>query len=186
MTSTAPSRRYRPVLWSVLALPILAAAVAMQFDGSGVDWTPGDFVAAAILLGGTGLALELLLRNPRGMPYRLASLLAAGGLLLLVWANLAVGIVGSENDPFNAFYFLAVPLVVLGAILSRLKPSGMAATMALATAVPAILAVAAIILGKHLQPMDSLREVLVANGLFVTLFGASTLLYRQAAIREPR
>lgn len=179
-----PFTPYRPLMWGILSLPIIGSAIAMQFEGSGVEWTPGDFMAATVLLGGAGLAVEGLMRVPGKAPYRLAAVLAVFGLLFLVWANLAVGIVGSENDPFNSLYFLAVPLVVLGAILARLKPRGMALTMAAAAAIPVLLAIAALLLGKQHQPLDSVREILVANGLFATIFTASALLFRQAAKRE--
>jgi hypothetical protein len=43
----------------ILALPL----VAMQFDGSGVDWTIGDFALAGALLTVVGIALELAVRK---------------------------------------------------------------------------------------------------------------------------
>ena len=75
----------------VTALILLIPLVAMQFT-SEVNWGPGDFVVAAGLLGMTAIALELAARAgiSRG-----AKLLAAGAILfalLVVWAELAVGL----------------------------------------------------------------------------------------------
>ncbi len=77
--------------WGLAALILLLPAVAMQFT-SEVAWGPGDFLAAAALLGLTGLAIEGAVRLTAS-PLRRA-MLAAGAIvaLLVVWAELAVGI----------------------------------------------------------------------------------------------
>lgn len=72
-------------------LALLAPLVAMQVT-SEINWAPGDFLVAALLLGIAGLALELLTRLLR-LPVQ--RWLGAGLVLLallLVWAELAVGI----------------------------------------------------------------------------------------------
>ena len=72
-------------------LALLAPLVAMQVT-SEINWAPGDFLVAALLLGIAGLALELLTRLLR-LPVQ--GWLGAGLVLLallLVWAELAVGI----------------------------------------------------------------------------------------------
>lgn len=81
----------RRVLLASLAV-LLAPAVAMRFTDE-VNWGPGDFLAGGALLAGTGLAYVLAKRRIAGRPGRLllGGLLALG--LLLVWAELAVGIV---------------------------------------------------------------------------------------------
>ena len=76
-----------------VAAPVLLAlpAVVVLFT-SEMNWGPDDFAAAAILHGGTGLALELAARwlvDPRK---RALAELAIVGALLVVWAVLAVGI----------------------------------------------------------------------------------------------
>lgn len=85
------SARSRALLWGVIAVLLVLPAVAMLFT-SEMNWGPEDFVVAAILLGGTGLALELAARwlvDPRK---RALAALAIVGALLVVWAELAVGI----------------------------------------------------------------------------------------------
>ena len=180
MSSEPSTNRWRFLLWGILALPLLAATTAYVID-PGFGWSGFDFMLATLLLGGTGLVLDLLLLSRTNRDYRLASVIGFGGLLFLIWSNLAVGIVGSENDPFNQFYFLCLPIIAFGAVLARLKAGGMAKVMAIAATICGALMVAALVLGKHLQPMDSVAEVLIVNMLFVTLFGASAWLYRSAA-----
>ena len=80
----------RRVLLATLAI-LLVPAAAMRFTDE-VNWGPGDFLAGGALLAGTGLAYVLAKRRIAGRPGRmlLGGLLALG--LLLVWAELAVGI----------------------------------------------------------------------------------------------
>lgn len=81
----------RKLGWSMAALLLLAPAVAMVFSTQ-VNWGPGDFAAAALLLGGTGLGLELAARLPARA--RLIAAAAVAGAALLIWVELAVGIIG--------------------------------------------------------------------------------------------
>jgi hypothetical protein len=93
MRSTQPNKDLRRVLLATAAI-LLVPLVAMCFTAE-VNWGPGDFAAAALLLGGIGSLYVLLTRKLRTPVQRRA---IGGGLLLtlmLVWAELAVGIFGS-------------------------------------------------------------------------------------------
>ena len=75
-------------------LLLLVPLIAMRFTAE-VDWTVSDFAVAAGLLYGTGIACELVLRRIGSTPVRIA---LCGGLvllLLLTWAELAVGVFGT-------------------------------------------------------------------------------------------
>ncbi len=74
----------------VLLLPL----VAMQFT-SEVQWTASDFVVAGVLLFGTGLLIELVLRETKKGAWRILAVLGLMLLFLLTWLELAVGIFGS-------------------------------------------------------------------------------------------
>ncbi len=73
---------------------LLIPYLAMKFTGE-VNWTAIDFITAGVLLLGTGLGCEFVLRKVKNTRYRLA--ICAGILLLLfiVWAELAVGLIGT-------------------------------------------------------------------------------------------
>lgn len=74
----------------LLCIPL----VAMLFTNE-VNWSPFDFIVAGILLVGTGLLLEVILRKVKSTRNRL---LLAGFILflfLVTWLELAVGIFGS-------------------------------------------------------------------------------------------
>jgi hypothetical protein len=75
---------------ALLAIPF----IAMQFT-SEVDWKVGDFVLFGVLLFGTGLLCELILRNVKTTQNRIILCAVALLIFLLIWAELAVGIFGS-------------------------------------------------------------------------------------------
>jgi len=90
---TLQNKRLIGILIGVSALLFLPF-IAMQFT-SEVNWGFGDFMAAGILLFGTGLAIEFVLRKVKKTTSRL---LICGVILLvlfLVWAELAVGLFGT-------------------------------------------------------------------------------------------
>lgn len=78
------------VVGALLLIPL----IAMQFTEE-VNWSPGDFVVMGGLLFGTGLMIDLVLRKVKGTFPRIAICGLVLFVLLLVWAELAVGIFGS-------------------------------------------------------------------------------------------
>jgi hypothetical protein len=72
---------------------LLISAVAMLFTDE-VAWGLGDFIAAGVLLFGTGLMYELSVKMTQSHKYRTGIGILLLAALLLVWAELAVGILG--------------------------------------------------------------------------------------------
>ncbi len=179
-TAGAKGNEVRIAGWSLAAGLLLLPLVAMQFTEE-VAWGPEDFVFAVVLIGGTGGLLELAARMSRNWFYRAGAALALGAGFLMVWANAAVGLIGSENDDANALFFGVLAVGLAGAGLSRLRAGGMARTMAaMATAqiAVAILAFAAGLgNGGALYPVDILGVTAVFGGMWAL----SGLLFRQAA-----
>ena len=66
----------------------------MQFTDE-VNWSLLDFVLAGTLLLGTGLICELVLRKVKKTSLRVAICVTVLLILLFIWAELAVGIIGS-------------------------------------------------------------------------------------------
>lgn len=86
-------KRLAGILTAILLL-LLLPLIAMLFTNE-VSWTIFDFVVAGILLLGTGLLAELLLRNIKNRNQRFAAIAGLLAVLFLVWAELAVGIFGT-------------------------------------------------------------------------------------------
>ena len=77
-----------------VAILLLIPLIAMQFTAE-VNWTPYDFVVAGFLLIGTGLIFDLVIRKIKNIKSRIAISLVLLIALLLIWAELAVGIFGT-------------------------------------------------------------------------------------------
>jgi hypothetical protein len=164
-------------------LILMVPLVAMQFTDE-VVWTPSDFVVAGALLFGTGLTYLLVSRKGDTLAYRAATGLALGAALFLVWANLAVGLIGDEGNPANLMYLGVLAVGIVGAILARLRPGGMARALFATAAAHALVGVIALAFGLGGAASGPL-EIVGVTGLFFVLFAGSGGLFVRAA-REQR
>jgi len=177
---------YRPATRLVLAtafilmLPLLAMQVTDQ-----VVWDLADFAVAGALLVGTGLMYELAARKAGNIAYRAAVGVALAAALLLVWINLAVGIIGEPDELANGMYVGVLAVGIIGAIIARFQPHGMARALFATALAQALVAVIALIFGLG-SPASGPLEILALNGSFVALFVGSALLFRYAAREQPR
>lgn len=163
---------WRILGWGGAAALIAAPLVAMRFTRA-VNWDAADFLFAAALFAVAGGLLELAVRLSPSRAYRAGFAVAVLGGLLTIWINLAVGIVGAEDDPFNLWFF-AVPAVgAFGALAARFRARGMALTMVAVAAVQAAIFVVASVRGAGF--------VLPATILFGGLWLAAGWLFARAA-----
>ena len=87
------NKRLKCTLLTVAFL-LLIPLIAMQFTDE-VNWTSFDFVVAGALLLGTGLIFNLVIRKIKNIKYRLAISVALVIVLLFIWTELAVGMLGT-------------------------------------------------------------------------------------------
>lgn len=85
------------IIVSTVAFLLLIPLIAMQFTDE-VKWTLLDFIVAAVLLLSAGLICDLVIRKVKKLKFRIALCMAILVMLLLIWAELAVGILGA---PFS-------------------------------------------------------------------------------------
>lgn len=78
-----------------VAILLLVPFGAMQLGVEGANWTGFDFIAAAVILLGAGLAIEVALRVVKRFEYRVAACVAILSALALVWAEIAIGVFGT-------------------------------------------------------------------------------------------
>jgi hypothetical protein len=139
-----------------------------------------DFVAFGVMLLMVGIPLELAVRMTRDWSYRGGALLALLGMFFTIWASLAVGIVGSEGNPANMWFFGALLVGIVGSAIARFRPNGMAIAM-VATAAAMGLAFAIAVMGPTDEPNVSHWLELAGTGVFAALFLGSAALFRRAA-----
>lgn len=119
---------WRIAAWGTAALLLLLPLVAMQLTDE-VTWDGEDFIFAGVLIGGTGLIFELAVRKSGNLAYRAGVGIALAGAFLTIWANGAVGMIGSEGNPYNLLFGGVIAVALAGAIVARFRPAGMARAM---------------------------------------------------------
>ncbi|PVM83815.1 hypothetical protein [Caulobacter endophyticus] len=180
MTGTTHGRMRRGSRWTLLvwggAAGLLALpAIAMRFTAE-VNWTAGDFLAmGAMLLVAAGL-VELAVRLSGDIAYRLGACVAVAASFLLIWINLAVGIVGSEDNRANQLFAGVLATALLGAVLAGFRPAGMARAMVAAAVAQGLVCLTVFAMGQGL--------ILAATGVFAGLWLAAAALFARAARKD--
>ncbi len=166
---------------SILMVPL----VAMLFTNE-VNWSLLDFIVMGILLFGAGFTYVLISKVSDSMAYRTAIGVAVVAGLLLIWVNLAVGIIGSEDNPANLLYVGVLATGIIGAGIARLQLRGMAQTL-FATALAQMLVpvIALIIWRPSLDEPPGIVGVFMLNAFFAALFVVSALLFQRAGRGQP-
>lgn len=106
--------------------------------------------------------------------------LALLGAFLTIWTNLAVGIVGSNDNPANFLFFGALLVGVAGAIVARFRPRGLGIAMAVTAAALCVAFVIAVS-GPTDEPWVPHVRELIGTSVFAALFLASAALFRRAS-----
>jgi hypothetical protein len=174
MVETAGTRWnvWRVARWSVAALMLLTPVVMMQVEGSGWNWGVGDFVFAAVMIGGTGLLYELAERVSGNRAYRAGMALALITSFLTVWTTIV------RDDDTGIGYFLLIMAAAVGGFACRFRSDGMARAMLGIAAMQMLYGVA---IATAPSTADSPVRVLLFNGFFAFLWLAAGGLFRKAA-----
>ena len=171
--------RWRIAAWAAAALLLLLPLFAMQVTDQ-VVWDVADFAFFGALLVGAGVTYELAARMTGNTAYRAAVGVALAAAFILVWMNLAVGVIGTERDDANLMYGGVLAVGIIGAIIARFQPDGMARALFATALAQALVAVIALLAGLG-SPWSGPGEILILNGFFVALFVGSASLFRKAA-----
>lgn len=169
----------------ITLLILLIPFVAMQFTDE-VNWGVGDFIIMGTLLFITGLTYALVTRYAPNMIYRAGVLGAVGTTFLMVWANLAVGLIGAGPNLGNLMYIGVVAVVLIGTFLSRFTPKGMELTMFASALALVLLTVIALFANMNEYLASSVTEIIGVNAFFAALYTVSGLLFRYVALQQSK
>ena len=111
--------------------------------------------------------------------YRLALGLAVATVLFLIWAIGALGIIGEGGRP-DRMYLGVFAVAVIGTLVARLRPRGMALVLLATALAQALVAVIALIAGYQHNEGASVVEILGINAMYVVLFALSAWLFARA------
>jgi len=170
---------WRIIGWGAAATLLVAPFVAMQFTRD-VNWTASDFMLFGFMLLAVGLPLELAARYAHDRHYVAGAALALLGAFLVTWANLAVGIVGSENNSANMLFFLVLSAGAAAAVVSRFRSLAMSRAM-MGTALGLAVAFAIAVSLPTDEPQVSHLRNFAGTSVFAAFFLLSAWFFRRAA-----
>ena len=171
--NTRKGNPWRLAVWGTAAGLLLLPAIAMQLGAEGVHWTAFDFVVMGTLLGSCCAAYELATRMSGNTLYRLGFAVAIALGFLLVWINLAVGIIGDEDNLANAVFAGVLLVGAIGALLGQLRAAGMARAM-VATGIAQLLA------GGYALALGSMEGGMLSAAFAVMWFTSAALFLKAA------
>lgn len=173
----------RLIVWTIILVLVLTIFIAMQFT-SEVQWNEVIAYIVILLIAGGVYELWHWLKT-RDKIYRIAFGVGLTGMFLLGWVSGAVGIIGSENNSVNLMYW-SVPVVgLIGSLISRFNPHGMALTLFAVALVQFSVPVVALIISPEVSWGNAgVIGVFIVNSIFVALFVVSALLFRRASTHK--
>lgn len=187
VTSIMVQNKIRPLVWTVVGTLILLIVSAKELTRVGqveVQWNEAAAYAVILLAIGGAYETWQWLKTREGV-YRVAFGVGLLGALLLGWVNGAVGIIGSEDNSVNLMYGAVFAIGLIGSLISRFKPHGMAYTLFAAALVQFLVPVLALILSPEVSwGNGGVIGVLVFNSIFAALFAGSGSLFLQATHEE--
>lgn len=175
--------RFRRVMWGGAALLLLLPLVAMQFTTE-VNWDETDFIVMGAMLAIACGTVELAIRASGEAAYRLGAIVAVGAGFLLVWINLAVGIIGSEDNALNLVYAGVLAVAVVGSVVASFEPAGMARALFATAAAQMIVTVLALAWGWGAWEPPGAAGILALNAFFAALWLLSGGLFRRSARKQ--
>jgi hypothetical protein len=104
--------------------------------------------------------------------FRAASGIAVLAAFLLVWTNLAVGMIGSEDNPYNLLFGGVLAIALVGSIAARFRAAG----MAIATAAAGVAQIGIAVGGTATDPRGALFSSIL-GGLWLL----AAFLFRKSA-----
>lgn len=111
--------------------------------------------------------------------YRLAVAVTLATALFLVLAIGALGLIGAGGRP-DRIYAAVLGVLVLGTVIARLRPGGMAVALAATALAQAVVSATALLAGLHQDAGASVVDIVSVTGMYAALFGLAAWLFWRA------
>lgn len=166
---------------TILLVPtcLLLVPLVANFTVDGFNWNPGAFVFFWLVMVAIGFAYKLVTSKAGSVAQRIATIIALAAGFMIFWGNLAVGFIGSEDNPANLMYFVALLVAAGLAVVARFNADGMARVMFVTALMVALVPVIALLT----RPDDfspGVARVFGLNSVFVLMFVVAGFLFRIA------
>ena len=112
--------------------------------------------------------------------YGIAVGVALFAALLILWINLAVGIIGEPDDLANLMYIGVLAVGMVGAVFTRFRPRGMARSLFAMALAQGLVAMVTVFTGLGFPPTPPLT-LLTLNVILVMFWAGSALLFLAAS-----
>lgn len=168
----------KSIIWLALitGAVLLMPLIAMQFTTE-VNWTLSDFIVMGFLIFGTGITYLLITKKSADLMFRIAVAATCATGFLLIWMNLAVGIIGSESNPINLLFYGVTIIGLTGSVISRFQPKGMVFVLITTALAQALISAIILVGGYYHSTSNSIAEIVGINGFFIMLWIFSALLF---------
>jgi hypothetical protein len=185
--SENPSENYKQhrlstALWTGAGFILLMPFIAMQVT-SEVNWDLADFVIFGIMLAAVCGCYELARRLTGNHTYRIAVALALLAAFLIIWINLAVGIIGGSENPANLMYVGVLGIGIIGALWVRFQAQGMSRVLVVMAIAQTLVASIVLMVDWDFTTPEP-WVLLLMHGVFIILFLASAFMFHKAATQS--
>jgi hypothetical protein len=180
MASKAEGPDRRQIPWRLIGWAIPVALLTIPWLAHW-PWSAADFIIAAAMFGIVGGTFELAVRASGSRSYRGGAAVALATAFLLVWINLAVGIIGNEDNPLNLMFFGVIGAAIVGSIVARFEADGMARAMIVAGVIQALIGIDVYLQGAAATEPPGPIAILMLIEFFALAWFASAWLFRRAA-----
>jgi hypothetical protein len=115
--------------------------------------------------------------------YRLGVGVALTTALFLILGSGAVGIIGAGGQP-DRIYAAVLAVLVLGTIIARLRPGGMAVVLAATALAQVVVSATALLAGLHRDAGASVVDIVGLTAMLASMFSLAAWLFRRAADQQ--
>ncbi|NTZ41992.1 hypothetical protein G7A66_02560 [Altererythrobacter sp. SALINAS58] len=154
--------------------------IAVQLTHGHFGWSFGDFVGITIILLSGSAIFDVAARRSPNFAYLAGAGAALAAAFGLVVVNGAVGLVGSEDEAHNAYFFTAILVAIFGSIMAWGQATHMAKAMLAAASVHMAVSMALLIEANGTSDGNPQMEV-IGLSVFAMLWLASAWLFRRAS-----
>jgi len=180
--SGAPGPR---VPWRIIGWAVPVALLMVPWLAQW-PWSAADFIVAGAMFAIVGGTFELAVRASGNLAYRGAVAVALATAFLLVWINLAVGIIGDESNPLNLMFLGVIAAALVGSVAARFEAGGMARAMTVAAGIQGLIGAGVFLKGTGASEPPGPVGILLLIEFFAASWLLSAWLFRRAAQDERR
>ncbi len=170
---------WRLAIWGFAGCLLLLPLVAMQFTDE-VNWTGSDFAVFGAMLAIACGAYEFAARMSGSKAYRAGAGIAVAAGFLLVWVNLAVGIIQDTAHPANLMFVGVLMVGIAGALVARFRPRGMARALVATAAAQGLAGAIGLVFFRAEGPQQAMA-LFVLTGFLAAMWLVSAWLFRKSA-----